>query len=125
MSDVRHPWRGLLLATVICVAAGVFIFANYFYDAFPEASVRFDLPKGEAIEKATEFLREQGEDAAGTYHRSIVFSMDRMASNYLEREVGLERANRLTLSPSGFGICVFSSRCRSLNMSSTTRPVAD
>jgi len=95
MSDVRHPWRGLLLATVICVAAGVFIFANYFYDAFPEASVKFDLPKGEATQKATEFLWEQGEEAANQYHRSIVFSMDRMASIYLEREVGLERANRL------------------------------
>ncbi|MBU1707095.1 hypothetical protein KKB28_04190, partial [bacterium] len=88
MSDVRHPWRGLLLTTVICVAAGVFIFANFFYDAFPEASVKFDLPKGEAIEKASEFLREQGEDTLSNYQRSIVFSVDRMASNYLEREVG-------------------------------------
>lgn len=95
MTDQRHPWRGLLIATVICVAAGVFVFANYFYDAFPEASVKFDLSRAQALEKSAEFLREQGAEDVADFHRTVVFSVDRMASNYLEREVGLERANRL------------------------------
>lgn len=95
MSDMQHPWRGLLVVTLICVIAGVFIFANYYYDAFPEASVRFDLPRAQALEEATEFLRTQGEEGIDQFHRTIIFSVDQMASIYLEREVGLERANRL------------------------------
>jgi hypothetical protein len=95
MENQRHPWRGLLLATVICVAAGVFIFANYFYDAFPMASVKFRLTRPQALQKSEGFLREHGAKNIGDFHRAIVFSVDQMASNYLEREVGLERANRL------------------------------
>lgn len=95
MENQKHPWRGLLLATVICVAAGVFIFAKYFYDAFPMASVKFRLTRPQALQKSEGFLREHGAKNIGDFHRAIVFSVDQMASNYLEREVGLERANRL------------------------------
>ena len=95
MAQMQHPWRGLLIATAICVAAGIFIFANYNDDAFPEASVKFDLTRTQALEASAQLLRAQGTENISDFHSAIVFSVDRMASNYLEREVGLARANRL------------------------------
>jgi hypothetical protein len=95
MENQRHPWRGLLIVTAICVAAGVFIFANYFYDAFPQASVKFKLARPQALRESERFLQERGVQNVADFHRAIVFSVDQTASNYLERELGLERANRL------------------------------
>jgi hypothetical protein len=95
MENQRHPWRRLLIVTAICVIAGVFVFAKYFYQAFPMASVKFKLTKSQALEKSSEMLHERGAENIGDFDRTIVFSVDQEASNYLEREVGLERANRL------------------------------
>ncbi|MFH1011568.1 MAG: type II CAAX endopeptidase family protein [bacterium] len=95
MENQRHPWRGLLLVTLLCVVAGVFIFGNYFYEAFPLASVKFKLTRAQALSKSADLLQERGVQNAGDFHRTIVFSVDQTVSNYLEREVGLERANRL------------------------------
>ncbi|MBM3324062.1 MAG: CPBP family intramembrane metalloprotease [Calditrichaeota bacterium] len=95
MESQGHPWRALLLGTLVCVVAGVFVFGTYFYQAFPLASVKFKLTRAQALSESAELMQERGVRNLGDYRRTAVFSVDQMASNYLEREVGLERANRL------------------------------
>jgi len=73
---------------------GTFIAFRYFFVAFPEASVDFRISRAAAVEEAKKFLTAQGFQLEG-YENSIVFRVDDNAKNYLEREVELERANRL------------------------------
>jgi membrane protease YdiL (CAAX protease family) len=97
-------------ALVLWVAGGIlgFVFAQkYFFRAFPEASVNFQVSREEALARAQKFVTGLGENVSG-YKSSIVFAVDNdaCASNgipecakiYLEREVGLREANRLMSS---------------------------
>jgi membrane protease YdiL (CAAX protease family) len=88
----------LLLWLVAAVAGGLFAF-KYFFAAFPEAAVNFQVPRAEAVARARQFVTDLGENVSG-YQSSIVFSVadgkeERYAKTYLERELGLEQANRL------------------------------
>jgi membrane protease YdiL (CAAX protease family) len=88
------------LALVLWVIAGIAgaLFAHkYYFRAFPEASVNFKVSRGEALSRAKEFLAGEGQDAA-SYQSAIVFNVDDNAKTYLERETGLEQANRLMSS---------------------------
>jgi len=88
------------LALVMWVVAGIAgaLFAyKYYFRAFPEASVNFKVSRGEALTRAKEFLASEGQDAA-LYQSAIVFNVDDNAKTYLERETGLEQANRLMSS---------------------------
>jgi membrane protease YdiL (CAAX protease family) len=85
---------------LLWVIAGIFgaLFAHkYYFRAFPEASVNFKVSRGEALTRAKEFLASEGQDAA-SYQSAIVFDVDDNAKTYLERETGLEQANRLMSS---------------------------
>src|SRR6266851_2065348 len=97
-------------ALVLWVAAGILgiVFAQkYFFRAFPEASVNFQVSREEALAREQKFVTGLGENVSG-YKSSIVFAVDNdaCASNgipecakiYLEREVGLREANRLMSS---------------------------
>ena len=88
--------RTLLLWILLGIAGAVFA-QRYFFRAFPEASVDFRVSKSEALERARKFVSSLGEDVSG-YQTAIVFDLDDNAKTYLEREVGLQQANRLMSS---------------------------
>jgi membrane protease YdiL (CAAX protease family) len=86
----------LVLWVIAGIAGGLFAH-KYYFRAFPEASVNFKVSRGEALARAKEFLASEGQDAA-SYQSAIVFDVDDNAKTYLERETGLEQANRLMSS---------------------------
>jgi membrane protease YdiL (CAAX protease family) len=73
---------------------GVWFAHRYFFQAFPEASVEFKVPRGQAQIRAKQFVEGMGENLEG-YHSAITFQVDEGAKTYLERELGLQRANQL------------------------------
>jgi len=85
--------RTLLLWVLLGIVGLVFA-QRYFFRAFPEASVDFKISRAQALARAQTFVGGLGEDV-GSYQSSIVFGLDDNAKTYLEREVGLEQANRL------------------------------
>jgi membrane protease YdiL (CAAX protease family) len=86
----------LLMWVIAGIAGGLFAH-KYYFRAFPEASVNFKVSRGEALTHAKEFLATEGQSAA-SYQSAIVFNVDDNAKTYLERETGLEQANRLMSS---------------------------
>jgi membrane protease YdiL (CAAX protease family) len=86
-----------LLLWVIAGIAGALFAYKYYFRAFPEASVNFKVSRAEALARAKEFLASEGQNAA-SYQSAIVFDVDDNAKTYLERETGLEQANRLMSS---------------------------
>ncbi len=88
--------RALLLWVLLGIAGAVFAH-KYFFRAFPEASVDFRVSRNEARARAQKFVGSLGEDVSG-YQSAIVFDVDDNAKTYLEREVGLQQANRLMSS---------------------------
>jgi membrane protease YdiL (CAAX protease family) len=85
--------RALVLWVLLGIVGAVFAH-QYFFQAFPEASVDFKVSRAEALARAQKFLGSLGEDVSG-YQSAIVFDVDENAKTYLEREVGLQQANRL------------------------------
>ena len=65
-----------------------------FYRAFPEASIDFKVSRDDARNIADRFLSDQGYRLEG-YRQAAQFTYDEQAKTFLEREVGLERANRI------------------------------
>ena len=78
----------------VCGVIGAVFAQKYFLQAFPEASVDFKISRGEAQNRARNFLQALGDDPAG-YQSTIDFGVDETGKTYLERELGLETANRL------------------------------
>ncbi len=90
------PWPCVSLECA-SVAFGIFglLFAHkYFFRAFPEASVDFKVSRADAQSRAKAFVTGLGENLDG-YQSTIVFNVDENAKIYLERELGLQEANRL------------------------------
>jgi len=84
-------------ALVLWIIFGVFgvVFAHrYFFQAFPEASIDFKVTQQDALKRAAVFLNSIGENIEG-YKATVVFAQDDDAKTYLERELGLKRANQL------------------------------
>jgi membrane protease YdiL (CAAX protease family) len=82
------------------VVAGILgaLFAyKYFFRAFPEASVNFQVSREEAVARAQKFVSGLGENVSG-YESTIVFDVDDNAKVYLERQLGLQQANKLLSS---------------------------
>jgi len=82
---------------VICLAllAGTTWYSvGNFYRAFPEASIDFRVSRADAQHLAEQFLGGQGYRVAG-YRDASSFSFDDDAKTFLEREVGLEKANKM------------------------------
>ncbi len=88
--------RALVLWVLLGIVGVVFA-QKYFFRAFPEASVDFKVSRDEALGRAQKFIGSMGEDVSG-YQSAIVFEVDDNAKTYLEREVGLQQANRLMSS---------------------------
>src|SRR5262247_2500091 len=86
-----------LMLWVLAGVAGLWYAQRHFFEAFPEASVNFKVTRGEALERARNFVESLGNSTAG-YRPVIVFGVNDNAKTYLEREVGLKEANRLMTS---------------------------
>src|SRR6266852_4839797 len=87
-------------ALVLWVAAGILgiVFAQkYFFRAFPEASVNFQVSREEALARAQKFVSGLGENVSG-YRSAVAFDVDDEAKTYLERELDLRQANQLMSS---------------------------
>jgi membrane protease YdiL (CAAX protease family) len=85
--------RALMLWIVLGILGALFAH-KYFFRAFPEASIDFKVSRAEAQKRAKEFVVGLGENLNG-YQSTIVFDVDENAKTYLERELGLQQANRL------------------------------
>jgi membrane protease YdiL (CAAX protease family) len=88
--------RALLVWVMLGVAGAVFA-QRYFFRAFPEASVDFRVSRDEALARAQRFASGLGEDV-NSYKSAIIFDLDENAKTYLERELGLQQANRMMSS---------------------------
>jgi membrane protease YdiL (CAAX protease family) len=88
--------RALLLWVALGIIGALFAYKNFFR-AFPEASVDFRVSRGEALARAKNFVSGLGENVSG-YQSTIVFDVDENAKVYLERELGLQQANRMMAS---------------------------
>jgi len=88
--------RALVLWVLAGIAGALFAYKFYFR-AFPEAAVNFKVSRNEALSRARQFVSSVGESIEG-YESAIVFDVDENAKTYLERELGLEQANRLMSS---------------------------
>src|SRR5919108_2843908 len=87
-------------ALLLWVAAGIvgLLFAQkYFFQAFPEASVNFQVSREEALARAQKFVTGLGENVSG-YKSSIIFAVHEDAKVYLERQLDVREANRLMTS---------------------------
>jgi len=86
-------YRFILICAALLAATTWFSVRN-FYRAFPEASIDFKVSRGDARNIAARFLSDQGHRLEG-YRDAAQFTYDEQAKTFLEREVGLERANRI------------------------------
>jgi membrane protease YdiL (CAAX protease family) len=86
-----------LLLWVVAGIIGLWYAQRHFFEAFPEASVKFEISRSEALDRARSFVEAQGNSTAG-YRSVIVFGADDEAKTYLERQVGLKEANRMMAS---------------------------
>ena len=87
-------------ALVLWVLAGIigaWFAHHYYFRAFPEASIDFRVSRPEALKRAQDFMASMGQDISG-YQSSIVFDVDENAKTYLERQIGLQKANQLMQS---------------------------
>ncbi len=88
--------RALALWVVAGILGALFAY-KYFFRAFPEASVNFQVSREEALSRAQKFVTSLGENVS-SYRSTIVFNVDDNAKVYLERQLGLREANRLMSS---------------------------
>ncbi len=84
------------VATVILLCS-VYVWAKY-DEAFPQASIDLRLTRGQITSKAVEFVHSKQWSTAG-FSELTVFDPDENAQIYLERELGLQRANQLMSGP--------------------------
>ncbi|MGB7844731.1 MAG: CPBP family intramembrane glutamic endopeptidase [Candidatus Acidiferrum sp.] len=89
--------KRILALWILCGIVGALFAHKYFFRAFPEASVDFQVSRADAQTRAKEFVEKLGENLAG-YQSTIVFDVDENAKTYLERELGLQQANHLMSS---------------------------
>jgi membrane protease YdiL (CAAX protease family) len=86
-----------LILWILFGALGLLFAQRYFFRAFPEASIDFKMSQKEAETRAKKFLGDLGENV-NDYKSSVVFEVDDNAKTYLERELGLQQANRVMSS---------------------------
>src|SRR5664279_2860827 len=86
-------YRFILICAALLGSTTWFSVRN-FYRAFPEASIDFKVSREDARTIAGKFLSDQGYRLE-SYRQAAQFTFDEQAKTFLEREVGLERANRI------------------------------
>jgi membrane protease YdiL (CAAX protease family) len=86
-------YRFIVVCLVLFAGAAWYSVRN-FYRAFPEASIDFRVSRDDAQLLAGRFLAGQGYRVEG-YRQASRFNYDDDAKTFLEREAGLEQANRI------------------------------
>ncbi|HET7435277.1 MAG TPA: CPBP family intramembrane glutamic endopeptidase, partial [Thermoanaerobaculia bacterium] len=86
-------WR-FVAACIVMAALCLVITARWFDSAFPETSIDFKFDRNSSRVIAEQLLREQHIDFAPMKHAAL-FDSDSDARIFLERSLGLERANKL------------------------------
>jgi len=86
-------YRLILICLFVC-AASLWVGIRYFYRVFPEASIQFNVDKESSEPIALGFLAAQGISLDGYRHASA-FLYDDETKVFLERQLGLKRANSL------------------------------
>jgi membrane protease YdiL (CAAX protease family) len=86
-------YRFIAVCLILFAGAAWYSVRN-FYRAFPEASIDFRVNRDDAQVLAGRFLAGQGYRVEG-YRQATRFSYDDEAKTFLEREAGLEQANRI------------------------------
>ncbi|HEY3275101.1 MAG TPA: type II CAAX endopeptidase family protein [Syntrophorhabdaceae bacterium] len=79
---------------IVAGILGLIAFAFFYNEAFPEASLDMKLSRGEITAKSGEFLKARGFDLSG-YRSVAVFTEQRNQIDFLERLLGLKKANDL------------------------------
>lgn len=82
------------ISYVSAALVGLFLFVFLFEETFPTASIDLRVARTEAVENASQYLKELGYDVSG-YHSSVIFSGNRSQFVFLEKSLGLKEANRL------------------------------
>jgi membrane protease YdiL (CAAX protease family) len=86
-------YRFLAICAVLLAGATWFSVRN-FYRAFPEASIDFRVNRAQGETIASQFLASRAYATEG-YRRASSFTYDEETKTFLERELGLEKANQL------------------------------
>ncbi len=86
-----------LLLWVLAGIIGVVFAQKYFFRAFPEASINFQVSREEALARAQKFVTGLSENVSG-YRSAVAFNVDDETKTYLERELDLRQANQLMSS---------------------------
>ena len=84
----------LIIFCIILSGICLLFTAKYFYKAFPEASIDFKVTREQAKEVAQTFLHKLEFSPEG-YRHAAIFSYHNEAKVFLERELGLEEANKI------------------------------
>ncbi len=87
---IFKDYRFILICVVIC-AVSLVIGIQYFPKVFPEATIDFKITREESVPIAENFIKEKGLDVSD-YKHAVIFSHDDMAKVFLEKELGLEKA---------------------------------
>jgi membrane protease YdiL (CAAX protease family) len=89
----NSDYRFIAICLALLAATAWYSVRN-FYRAFPEASIDFRATREDAQGLAAKFLAGQGYKTDG-YRLASRFSYDDEAKTFMEREAGLEQANRI------------------------------
>jgi len=89
--------KGLLFLTPVLIACSAAYVTYNYGAAFPQASLTLPLSSNQITQKAEQFLRTRGLHSTG-FRNLTLFDPDELSRLYLERELGLEAANRLMQS---------------------------
>ena len=94
MTADNHITKRAILCFLLAGALGMMVFAFYYGSAFPEASLDLKLTRDQITAMSRNFLEGRGFDLAG-YRSVTVFTEQRDQIDFLERHLGLEKANAL------------------------------
>jgi hypothetical protein len=90
----RISTKNLTILLLVLGAAGFAVFLLLFDRSSPEAAIDFRVDRGEAAKIAESFARQR-KAKLGQKTKVTIFTGDRDAMTYMERTVGLPKANRL------------------------------
>jgi membrane protease YdiL (CAAX protease family) len=88
----------LILICAGLTLVSLLVGTHFFYDAFPEATIDFQITRDEARVRGASFLEHRGLDLS-EYRHAAVFEFDDQAKTFLERERGIEGASDIIGRP--------------------------
>jgi membrane protease YdiL (CAAX protease family) len=86
-----------LILWVLAGVIGALVGYKYYFQAFPEADIKFQVSRDEAVARARDFIGGLGQNVGG-YESAIIFDVDENSKTYLERELGTAQTNQLMSS---------------------------